>query len=435
MVLINLSYLPYLKQLEKSQFYTRKEIEKIQTKKLKYLLDHAYNKIPYFNNIFKFNDLKPSDIRTIDDLEKIPMQKRKTIKNNLSELFSESSKKGKIMKDFTSGSTTGERLKIFRDQECINQSIAAEIRSYYWYNINYLHEKFYYLIGADYDIEWEKKLGKKLKFLFSNTIKLSPIQLRTNAFENFLSKIEKYNRRVIYGTPTGICRMIKILNERDKKINIDVVISTDSLLLKQQRKFIKDFFNCDVYEVYGTSEVWSVAFECPQHNGYHLTSENVIMEVVDDNGQRANNAEKGHILLTDLSNFVMPFIRYDIGDIGILSDETCHCGRNLHLIKPVYDQLVYRDSQYIVSLDNKKIFLPELSFIVDDFNKVSNFQIIQQKTKDINLIIVKEKNYDKEYEDYIKSKLLEKLGNVSVFIDYVKDIQPDYNGKHKYLIR
>ena len=229
--------------------------------------------------------------------------------------------------------------------------------------------------------------------------------------------------------------MIKILDEGKKKLDIDIVLSTDSLLFKQQRNFIKDSFNCEIYEIYGTSEVWSVAFECPEHNGYHMTSENVIIEVVDDDGQRVNPGEKGHILLTDLTNFVMPFIRYDIGDIGIISDEMCSCGRNLHLIKHVHNQLVYRDSQYILSDENKKIYLPDFSFIIDDFNKVSNFQIIQKQSKDIELIIVNEKDYNSDYEKYLRSKLIKMLGNVSMSIFCVDDIKPDHNGKHNYLVK
>jgi len=432
-VLIYLSYVPYLKELEKSQWYKQKEIENIQNKKLKYIINHAYEKIPYFHNLLKNNNLKPSDIKSINDLVKIPIQRRETLKNNLDELFSKSCKKGRLMKDFTSGATTGERLKIYRDQDTINKSIAAEIRAYKWYDIDYLHEKFDYLMGADYDIKWEKKLGKRIRYSLSKTIKLSPIQLKTDDFEVFLNKIKKYDRRVLYGTPTGVCRMIKILEERNEKIDIDIFLNTDTLLLKQQRDFIQNFFDCEVYDIYGTSEVWAVAFECPEHNGFHLTSEYVIMEIVDDNNDRVNPGEKGHILLTDLTNYVMPFIRYDIGDVGILSDENCSCGRGLQLMKHVYHLPVYRDSQFLLSLSQEKVFLPELSFILDDFDKVCNFQIFQRKNKDIELKIVKGNKYNNIYENYIKSNLIKKLGEINISIDYVDDITPDCNGKHKYI--
>ncbi|MEF8879509.1 MAG: hypothetical protein V5A64_03850 [Candidatus Thermoplasmatota archaeon] len=430
-----MSYVKYLKELEKSQFYSKDEIEKIQNKRLEFLIKHSYENIPYFHDLFKKNNLKSSDIKTYDDLVKVPIQRRDSVKNNLDGLVSKSSKKGRLMKDFTSGATTGERLRIYRDRDTINRAIAAEIRAYKWYSIDYLNEKFYYLLGADYDIEWEKKFWKKLKYYFSKTIKLSPIQLDTDNFEVFLSKMKKYDRRVLYGTASGTCRLIKALKARNEKVDIDIFLNTDNLLLKQQRSFIKDFFDCEVYDIYGTSEVWAVAFECPEHNGYHLTSENVIMEIVDDNNERVNPGERGHILLTDLTNYVMPFIRYDIGDIGVLSDEVCQCGRSLHLMKPEHNLPVYRNNQYLLSLNGEKVFLPELSFILNNFKKVSNFQIIQKDVKDIELKLVKEEGYDSDYKDYIKSNLIGKLGDVEITFDYVDDISPNRNGKHKYIKR
>lgn len=430
-----MSYMSYLKELEKSQWFKRDQIEEIQNKKLRFLINHVYENIPYFHFLLKENNLQPEDIKSLEDVAKIPIQRRYTIKNHLDKLVNISFKKGRLMKDFTSGSTNGERLRIYRDKDNINKNIAAEMRAYGWYNIDYLHEKFYYLIGADYDIEWEKKFSKKLKYFLSKTVKLSPLQLKTDDFEIFLSKIKKSNRRILYSTPTGGCMLIKKLKQRNEKIDIDIFISTDYSLLKQQRRFIKDFFNCEIYDIYGTSEVWSVAFECREHSGYHLTSENVMMEIVNDHNERVNSGEKGHIILTDLTNFVMPFIRYDVGDIGILSDEICSCGKGLHLMKPVYDQIVYRDSEYIISLNSQKVFIPELSFILDDFSKISNFQIIQHKTKDIELNIVKEQNYNENYEEYIKSTLIKKLGDVEIFFNYLDDIQPDINGKHKYIIK
>lgn len=429
-----MSYVKYLDQLDKSQWLKRDEINRIQNKKLRFLISHAYQNIPYFNHVFKKNSLKLEDINSKEDLFKIPVQRRSTVKKYFNQLYDKSFKKGRLMNDFTSGSTTGERLKIFRDQDCINKSIAAEIRAYKWYGIDHLKEKFYYLIGADYDIKWENRFFKRLKYFLSNTIKISPIQLNTDNFDSFLSKIKKYDRRVLYGTPTGTCRLIKKLEERNEDINIEIFLNTDSYILKQQRKFIKDFFNCELYDIYGTSEVWGVAFECPEHNGYHLTSENVIMEVVDDNYEPVNPGEKGHLLLTDLTNFVMPFIRYDIGDIGVLSDEICSCGRSLHLMEPVNKQLVYRESDYILSKNNDRVYLFDLSFILDDFSKISNFQIIQKKDKNIELKIVKEKKYDKDYEKYIAEMIKEKLGNISIYFRYVDDIEPDFNGKHKFLI-
>lgn len=431
----SLNYRYHLKNLEKTQWYSREEIGKLQEKKLKVLLENAYRHVPYYHRLFKQSDLKPEDVQGIYDLARIPVLRRETIKHDFDNLIANNVSQRKLMNDFTSGTTTGERLRIKRTRDDFDQGIAAELRAYKWYDIDYVHEKFYYLTGADYDIEREKRLVIKLYNLLSKTIRLNPLEMTTKKLNWFLEKIKNGKRRVLYGSPSAVCRLARYLDEKGTEIDIEIVISTDNVLLKQQRQYIQDFFDCRVYDIYGTSEVRGVAFECAEQTGYHLTSENIIVEIVDKNGEHVSPGERGRVLLTDLNNYAMPFIRYENGDIGILSDEICPCGRGLHLINPIDGQLVLRSEHFVYSAKKKKIFLPEFSFLLDDFTKIRQFQIVQKNHNGVVLKIVQGKHYTKDYEEKISFRIKTVLDDAEVEFDYVDDIEPDRNGEHKFILR
>jgi phenylacetate-CoA ligase len=431
-LLLNSRY--HLKNLEKTQWYSREEIEKLQEKKLKFLLENAYKHVPYYHKLFDQLQLKPQEIQKINDLPRLSIQRRETIKNDLDDLIATNVDKRKLMDDFTSGTTTGERLEIKRTLDNFERGIAAELRAYTWYGIDF-NEKFYYLTGGDFDIEKEKRLVNKLFNFLSNKISLNPLEMTTKTMNLFIEKIKRNKRRVLYGSPSSMCRLANYLEEKELEIDIEIIMSTDNMLLKQQRKYLQDFFDCQVYDIYGTSEILGVAFECNEHAGYHLTSENVVMEIVDNDGEHVTPGERGKVLLTDLNNHAMPFIRYDIGDIGILSDSICSCGRGLHLVKPIDGQLVLRNEHFVYSADKEKIFLPEFSFLLEDFTKISQFQIIQKNQNEILLRLIKGKHYTKNLEMDISHRIKSILDDINIEFDYVDEIKLDRNGEHKFILR
>ncbi|HEC80984.1 MAG TPA: phenylacetate--CoA ligase family protein [Thermoplasmatales archaeon] len=430
-----MGYRDYLKELERSQWFQRKDLEKLQLKKLRSLLMNSYKYVPYYRKLFRSINLNPSHIRGLEDLSKIPILRRESIKMDYDDLISRNVNVRKLIPDFTSGSTTGERLKITRVRETYDYGVAAELRAYEWYGIE--RERFYYILGADYDVENNRRFRKRVYNFLTKTLVISPLEFSSKErLRVFLDKMSRCRRRVIYGTPSGVCRFTRFLEEYDVEVNIDCLVSTDELLLKQQRKFLTDFFDCEVYDIYGTSEVWGVAFECNEHGGYHVSSENVIVEVVDENWERVSPGERGRILLTDLNNCEMPVIRYDIGDFGILSDEECGCGRGLHLMKPIDGQMVVRDSDYLVSMDGKRVFVPSFGFLLEDYSRVKQFQIVQKKRDEILVRVVRGEKYKKdEMEGFICGRICGLLGAVSVEFEYLDDILPDRNGKHRYLVR
>ncbi len=130
-----------------------------------------------------------------------------------------------------------------------------------------------------------------------------------------------------------------------------------------------------------------IAFQCCKHSSYHIAAENTIVEIVNDKDGPVEQGEKGRILVTNLNNYAMPFIRYDIGDVGVASEKSCSCGRGL----PLLDSLEGRSVDVIVTKSRGKISGNYLYYPADPnfaYWGIEKYQIIQEDYENILIKIV-----------------------------------------------
>jgi phenylacetate-CoA ligase len=175
---------------------------------------------------------------------------------------------------------------------------------------------------------WCQPIQYKLRFLREKYISISESQ------DNILKMINRYQPDIIL----GYCSIVKDLAKKIKDENIrgifpKMIFLTGEALTTEDRIYISSIFNTEVFHYYATNECGLIAWECKEHSGYHINSDNVIVEFIKEDGTYAKAGEEGEIVLTNLNSYTMPFIRYRIGDIGIPSDEKCPCERNLPLMK------------------------------------------------------------------------------------------------------
>lgn len=161
--------------------------------------------------------------------------------------------------------------------------------------------------------------------------------------------MEGYRPEVIRGYASSVYMFAKYLKDMGvRSIKPRTILTSAEMLFPQYRTTIEEVFGCKVYDYYGGREIGALAIECEEHNGFHISAENVLMEFIRDNEQVTD--ESGSIYVTNFRNYGMPLIRYDIGDIGKPSQESCNCGRGLPIIKT----LDGRASQYIAIYDKDK---------------------------------------------------------------------------------
>jgi phenylacetate-CoA ligase len=219
-----------------------------------------------------------------------------------------------------------------------------------------------------------------------------------------------------------------------------IIFTGGEVVTQESRIIAKKTFGVEPFETYGSVEFGDLAFECNEHCGLHIITDSVLIEFVDEAGEYVSPGEQGEIIVTGLWNYVMPLIRYKIGDLGIPADEKCSCGRSWPLIK----SLQGRSNDYLVLRDGRKISYLYLQRVV--FHKIlrenifamSQYQIIQDRIDRIILKIVKGREFNPEILERLKKSLekeFNKLGEkLEVLTEIVDEIPMTRIGKRRLLI-
>lgn len=416
----------YLKILRRTQWAKQNAIVKLQEKKLRSLIRHAYENVPFYHRLFKKLGLYPDDIKTIKDLAKLPVITKKDIRINFDDLMARGCNERKIL-DFTSGST-GEPLKFYVTKTARSWETAAELRAYEWAGYN-LGDKYALIWGAPFDVKKLTKLSDELINFFERRIVLNSYNMSEESMHIFASKLVKFKPKIIRGYSSALYLIANFIKRQGiEGIRPTAIITTAEKLFIYERKIIEKAFQCEVFDFYGSREVGAIASECSEHIGHHISAENVIIEFVDDGHVSPN--EVGEILVTNLNNYAMPLIRYANGDMGIPLDEECPCGRGLPLIKSIEGRV-----SDILCIDNGKfISAPAFVYIFKDL-PIKQYQLVQETKEKILVNIVKDENFSIEDEYQLIKKLREYLGkNVLIEIRFCDKILPTKSGKRKIIM-
>jgi phenylacetate-CoA ligase len=173
-----------------------------------------------------------------------------------------------------------------------------------------------------------------------------------------------------------------------------------------------------------------IAAECSFQEGLHINSENIMVEI-DDYNQIYGIKGLGEIIVTDLNNYAMPFIRYNMGDVGIKSNKLCSCGRGL----PVISDVKGRSSDFIKTKSGKIIHGESFSHLFYGLSGIIKYQIIQESYENIHVIICSQEKISSEINDTINKKLKDIIGNdVNVTLEQVNEIKTTDSGKYRFAI-
>lgn len=414
--------------LENSQWWSRSELERFQQKRLQALLKHAYENVPYHHKIFREFELKPQDIKSIDDLQKLPILTKEDIRNNLDDLTTKNHTKKELIPSATGGST-GEPMRFFIDKEWSAWNMAAAYREWSWAGYN-LGDKMAYLWGAPQDLSHQDELKTKISNLIQRTIWLDAFNMTEKTLDEYVRILRNFKPKVINAYASAIYLMAQYMKKgRIEDIRPKAILTSCEMLFDYQREVIERVFGCEVFDYYSGRDTTLQAGECPEHSGYHLAIENAVIEFVKDN-EHVALGEFGKIIITDLSNYAMPFIRYEIGDLGVPSDEMCSCGRGL----PLMEKVAGRVTDIITTKEGKHIHGEFFTHLFYDTKGIKQFQFIQ-KTKDYAILrIVKGEKYSQKELDTIIEKIYEQCGDMKIDVEFVESIPLTISGKYRFTI-
>jgi phenylacetate-CoA ligase len=424
-------YITYIRGLEKTQWWSYPELEKLQLERLKKLLHHANNNVPYYHRLFKKIDFKPEYIQSVNDLNKLPILTKEIVNNNFNDLYVRNYSHNDFILSSTGGSTAAP-MKFYIDKKWDACNMAAAYRSWSWAGYD-LGDKMAYLWSAPNDVEESKKYMAKLRNYFLKTIWLDAFQLTEENMNKYITLLTKFKPKIINSYSSVIFTFSEYINKIGiENVKPEAILTTSDMLYDYKRKSIEKAFNCDVFDYYSGRDTSLQAAECQEHFGYHLSIENAVVEFMKEN-EHVSPGETGNLIITDLCNYAMPFIRYDIGDLGSPSDEKCPCGRNL----PIMKSLKGRTYDYILTSDGRLlagIFFHHI-LVHHEIQGIKEFQIIQLTKEKIIVFIVKnEKENTNDINRFI-SLIKENVGEkVEVELQHVSSIPRTPTGKLMHVI-
>lgn len=375
--------------LEKSQWWKPEYLEEFQNKKLREILNHAYNNVPYYHDLLKSLSLTPGDFKSAEDLVKLPILTKQDIQRNPEKFISTSFSTKDSLKMTTSGSS-GIPFEFMLDKNSVSIFRAILFRGWGFAGYN-IGDKIATIAGSSL---LPKKMSpfKKMMYLANRDYRLSSYGLDNEQASRYVTKLVKFNPKYIFGYPSSIGIIANyLLNQDIQNIHPLAVMTTAETLTNSTRKVISEAFDCDIIDQCGCNDGGESFCECSEHEGYHIGVERSIHEFINDNGDTVQNNEVGHVILTELWNYTMPLIRYDAGDLAITTDELCSCGRGLPLVKNVCGRTIEQ-----IKLPDGNL-LPGLTFtdiFEDNAHKIKDFQITQEKVNKFTIYLVINENYN-----------------------------------------
>lgn len=402
------------------------ELREIQTKKLRAIIAHAYANVSFYHKKLDEAGVKPDDIKTIEDLAKIPVSRRSEIQSkSLSEVVAQNVDLSKCVKRATSGST-GMPLTIAVDLKTLAFEEAVWNRALTENGLRF-RDKMAVLHDPRSRVSTRQSPIQKFGIMRRKYISIY------EKVENQLELIEEYAPRCIKGYSSSLAILADFSKSKSVHVNPSLIFSGAEILHGSTRKLISRVFEAEVFDNYGCNEFALLAWECREHSGYHMNVDSVIMEFLDD-GEPVAPGEHGEIVCTSLTNRAMPLIRYDIGDVGISGQGECACGRTLPIMKLVEG----RADDFLSTMDGRVIspliFFP---YPFDDFEQIRQFRVIQeQKDKLVIQVVPKEGcRIDSETFKKAATEISSVFGSdMQVEFQTLEKIEKDASGKIRKII-
>jgi phenylacetate-CoA ligase len=396
-------------------------------KQLKNIINYAYNYVPYYTKLFDGLGISPKDINSIEELQKLPILTKEVIKKNFEDFIPKNINSLRFINDSTGGST-GIPLKYRMSLEDYERGPALLYRG--WSTACYkLGDKVAVIAGSSLIPNVKTDFTFKIFDFFLNQKHYSSYNLSEQNLFKYLQSLNSWKPKFIRGYSSSIYLVAKFIddNQLTIKFHPKAIFTTAEKLLEHQKKMIEKVFNTEVFDNYGLNDGGVSAYECPMHKGLHIDMERAILEVVDEDGKQIFD-KPGKILATNLFNYALSFIRYDTGDLGVVSSERCSCSRETLLLKEV----IGRTTDSLI-LNGINIGSPVLTVLMGKFD-IEQYQIVQDSEDSITIRIVKEQNFSKRDEDFIRKSFFAHVGEINIKFDYVDSIVPFEGQKHKFII-
>ncbi|MDT8425649.1 MAG: AMP-binding protein [Methyloprofundus sp.] len=416
------------KDLEKTQWLSAQDLNALQLDGLKTLLIDIEQHVPYYQQLFKQLKFNPKNITSLADLQQLPLTGKPLIREQSEQLKADNAVG---LAKFNTGGSSGEPLIFYIGNKRVSHDVAAKWRATRWWGVD-IGDPEAVIWGSPIELSEQDKVklfrDKLLRTHLIPAFEMSPAKI-----DGFIQQIKALKPKMLFGYPSALAYIAAHAEKTGQVLDdlgIKVAFVTSERLYDHQRAKIEQIFACPVANGYGGRDAGFIAHQCPEGN-MHITAEDIIVEIIDNNGNVLPDNQAGEIVVTHLATRDFPFIRYRTGDVGVLSDKTCHCGRGLPLLKEIQG----RTTDFIVAQDGTVLHGLALIYVLRDLDGIESFKITQHNIDETTVQIVKNQQYNQENTAKIKSEFKQRLGqDVQIDVEYVSEIAKEKSGKFRYVI-
>ncbi len=416
--------------LEQTQWRSLDDLEAIQLGSLRRLLRHAHDHIPFWRARLDEHGLRPESIKDLADLRRLPILDRATARANTE------TREAKVpplvaIRKRTSGSS-GEPLVFGYDLGSEHWRQAIKLRGYGWAGYRLGARSVHYWGTLPYPTKF-KQAKSKLSRALKQENYLDCMARGEADLARVADELERYRPEVLICYSQAGADLARHINARGRRVPPVSVICAAERVLPSDRAAMVQAFGERIFESYGSREVMLMAHECEAHDGMHVSMENLIVEIIvrdGDSERPAKEGETGEVVVTDLHNFAMPFIRYASGDLATARGRApCSCGRSLLRIGPiegrVTEKLVRADGQPVSGL------LVEVATAALG-DEVQAYQLVQRKDRSVTIRL--EGSPGPEVGERIRSVISPHLGALPIDVEHVDRIELDRSGKRRIIV-
>jgi phenylacetate-CoA ligase len=428
--------LRHWKTLERTQWASADELRAFQDGELRKLLAHAYAHVPHARLRFEKAGVGSDEVRTVDDLPKLPLLSRHEAVRHFEERKSTAPPLFEIDK-MTSG-TTGVPLAFGYDRGSEYWRQAVKLRGYAWagYRPGDKSVHFWGSAAALHPPPFPKRLKTSLDHAFRREHFVDCTERSPRALDDVLRLLRKLKPKVLLCyAQAGVALARRVLETGRRDFDDFSVICAAERLFPADRALIREAFGPAIFETYGSREVMLIAAECEAHAGLHVSMENLVVEVIvrDGTGERpAAPGELGEVAVTDLHNYGAPFIRYLTGDLAVPRPmERCACGRWLSKL----DRVEGRTTDTLRDGSGRPVSGLFFNVLFASLaREVRGFQVVQRRGGAIDLRLVRTDRFDAGVLENVKKNTEKFIPGVELRIELVPELPVDRGGKLRVVV-
>ena len=415
------SYVEALNFFEQTETWSEEQYRAYQNLKLRQLIYHVYENVPYYRQIFDDRSLRPSDIATVEDLPKLPFLTKAVARERLNDLLASDIKSRKTEFWHTSG-TSDAPLKLVLDKTTVAWERAEAMRRLLW--LGYMKGNRLAIVrGAP--LTDPEKIYKYLSL--NRELRISLMRSDEKSLFIAASELKKFEPDFITGWPSSIFLLASWMKRNGFRIPTPKYVLTSSEnLFPHYKREIEAVFGARVIDSYGQNELVATAVQCSHAKGYHTVMEMGIIELI------PHKEPFYEIVGTSFCNPSMPLIRYRTGDLAIPSALPCICGRASTSLAAIFG----KTSDLVLKVGGEDLMTNEPHLALYQFEEIREAQIITDGDDRIRVLVVPWQTISEESVTRLKSHMADVLGIETdrLSVECVSEIMGNPGGKKQFVV-